>query len=747
MGRETLFLSNHSKIIGFLLVLLSSLASANPRIIAYYPFWVNPPLMTLPVERATQITYAFANLTADGQITSAEPAFDLNKATILPDGRLVQGNYAVLQALKRQHPDLKTVIAIGGWHYSAHFSDVAASPQLRRAMAQSVLDFTARYGFDGIELAWHFPASGGKIGNSQRAEDGQNLLLLLQEIRALSQQRPLTIGLSLGPLNSQIEALPLPQLMPLIDYAVLQVGDYTGAWSPRTGHKSPLYGYEGNIGIDLAVNTLLDKGAVPEKLVLVIPTQGMSFVGVPTTRQGLNQSFQAASFGSWDDPKTGATGMIGQDEATAIIANGQFTANWDARAKAMTYYSAALQQFISIESAQSVAEKLQYAQEKKLAGMALWDLSSDSSTHSLLSQIEHHYYPWRAWGHDMQAWWHNHPAWLDTVLGVVVASLLFLVLGLWLRRYREHRNLEIDIAQLRQVKDVMHSLAPALLDLRQTSCAVLTHSQLAPLQAQAQPLLEYCDRLAWQLEPLLSAELAPVVTDQTLSVAAQRLQTLTEFSQRLSEQRSLEKMLEVTMSFLAQEPQVAGLALYQDGDLLSQQGQALGINSMTEAGAQTQAVWAGETWDDYTLAIQFKQSLSPDDAAFYRSLSQQFATVRAQLYELGRQPQLLSELYEIASRRTKILYIRADKGYSGIYASDLRAPQYITLRLRAIRMYFDEHLLLQVHRSYLVNPKKVTGASKRGRDVWVLNVANEEIPIARQYLSRLRLDFAHWFAE
>ena len=201
-------------------------------------------------------------------------------------------------------------------------------------------------------------------------------------------------------------------------------------------------------------------------------------------------------------------------------------------------------------------------------------------------------------------------------------------------------------------------------------------------------------------------------------------------------------MLEVTMAFLAEESQVQWVALYQDGDLLAQQSQAVGLNSSTAI----QSVWAGETWDDYTLAIEFGQNLSPDDAAFYRSLSQQFATVRSQLYELGRQPQLLSELYEIASRRAKILYIRADKGYSGIYATDFRAPHYITLRLRAIRMYFDERLL-QVHRFYLINPKKVTNASKRGRDVWVLNVANEEIPIARQYLSRLRLDFPHWFTE
>ncbi|MGL6042227.1 MAG: glycosyl hydrolase family 18 protein, partial [Deefgea sp.] len=730
---------------------LSSIASANPRIIAYYPFWVNPPLMSLPVERATQITYAFANLTADGHITPGEPAFDLNKATMLPDGQLVQGNYAVLRALKLKHPDLKTVISIGGWHHSKHFSDVAANPQLRRTLAQSVLDFTAQYGFDGVELAWHFPGSGGKIGNSQRAEDGGNLLQLLKEIRALSQNRPLIVGLSLGPLDAQMAALPIAELMPWIDYGVVQAGDYTGAWSARTGHKSPLYRAEGNISIDLAINTLLKKGAVADKLVLIIPTQGMSFVGVPPAQQGFNQSHLGPSFGTWDDPKTGATGMIGQDEAAATIANGQLTANWDSAAKAMSYYSPALQQFISIESPQSVAEKLRYAKQKNLGGLALWDLSSDSSTHSFLKQIEHEYYPWRAWGHDAQQWWRHHPAWVETLFGVILASLIFIALGLGLRRYRERQLIEIEIAQLRHVMAITQLLPQALVGLRQASLVILNESQHQQLQAQAQPLFEYSERLAWQLEPLLlpppASERVPaaLAQDNELSLSAQRLQALAEFGQRLSEQRSLEKMLEVTMAFLAEESQVRGVALYQDGDLIANQGMPVPLTQAKSTAHQ--AVWAGETWDDYSLAIQFEQALSPDDTVFYRSLCQQFATVRGQLYELGRQPQLLSELYEVASRRAKILYIRADKGYSAIYASDLRAPQYITLRLRAIRMYFDERLLLQVHRSYLVNPKKVTHASKRGRDVWVLNIGNEEIPIARQYLSRLRLEFSQWFAE
>lgn len=251
---------------------------------------------------------------------------------------------------------------------------------------------------------------------------------------------------------------------------------------------------------------MIKKQADPEKLVLQIPTQGMSFIGVPPQNQGFNQSHHGASFGTWDDPKTGATGMIGQDEAALMLARGDFVANWDESAKAMSYYSPKLQQFISLETPQSLAEKLKFAKEKHLAGMALWDLSSDSSTHSLVRQIEAEYYPERALRHDVQQWWAHHPAWIETVFGVLLATVLFIGLGLFIRQRRERQFAEIEIMQLKQVRALMQSLPLALAQLQQSSLAIVSHRQQPQLRAKAQPMLEYSERLAWQLTPFLELE-------------------------------------------------------------------------------------------------------------------------------------------------------------------------------------------------------------------------------------------------
>lgn len=82
-------------------------------------------------------------------------------------------NFAALRKLKQRQPALKTLISIGGWDYSTYFSDVASSAARREAFAQSCLEFILEHGFDGIDLDWEYPVSGGLAGNTNRPQDKQ----------------------------------------------------------------------------------------------------------------------------------------------------------------------------------------------------------------------------------------------------------------------------------------------------------------------------------------------------------------------------------------------------------------------------------------------------------------------------------------------------------------------------------------------------------------------------------------------
>lgn len=95
----------------------------------------------------------------------------------------LRGNFNQLIKLKQRYPHLKTLISVGGWSWSNRFSDVAADPALRENFANSAVDFLRKYQFDGVDLDWEYPVSGGLQGNSRRAEDKQNFTLLLQKTR------------------------------------------------------------------------------------------------------------------------------------------------------------------------------------------------------------------------------------------------------------------------------------------------------------------------------------------------------------------------------------------------------------------------------------------------------------------------------------------------------------------------------------------------------------------------------------
>lgn len=68
---------------------------------------------------------------------------------------------------------------------------MAAFEDSRKQFARSALKILTYYGFDGIDLDWEYPTSGGGI-----AQDKQNFVALLKEIKtAIS---PWGLGLSVA---------------------------------------------------------------------------------------------------------------------------------------------------------------------------------------------------------------------------------------------------------------------------------------------------------------------------------------------------------------------------------------------------------------------------------------------------------------------------------------------------------------------------------------------------------------------
>lgn len=121
----------------------------------------------------THAIYSFVGINADATIKVLDPNLDLEE-----NGG--KGNIKKFVSLKSANPRLKTMVAIGGWNEgSAKFSAVAANQELRVQFAENAAAFCKKYGFDGLDMDWEYPAQ--RDGNP--AIDRANFVLMLRELR------------------------------------------------------------------------------------------------------------------------------------------------------------------------------------------------------------------------------------------------------------------------------------------------------------------------------------------------------------------------------------------------------------------------------------------------------------------------------------------------------------------------------------------------------------------------------------
>ncbi|KAF4250872.1 hypothetical protein CNMCM8714_008771 [Aspergillus fumigatus] len=71
-------------------------------------------------------------------------------------------------ALKQKKSTLKTYISVGGWDLGGKvFSDMVRFPGSRRAFIDSAIAMMNKYGFDGIDIDWEYPAAEDRGKSSQ----------------------------------------------------------------------------------------------------------------------------------------------------------------------------------------------------------------------------------------------------------------------------------------------------------------------------------------------------------------------------------------------------------------------------------------------------------------------------------------------------------------------------------------------------------------------------------------------------
>lgn len=304
------------------------------------------------------VHYAFAGIGSDYKIAPQDTYIDYK-------------NFDQLKAVKKSNLNLHVLISVGGWGNSSRFSDMALTASARNTFAKSCADFVKKYGFDGVDIDWEYPVSGGATG---RPEDKTNFTLLMKALReALDAQgrsdgKYYYLSFAGGASNGYVGNVQLSQLSKYVDYALNMTYDMHGPWDEYADLNAPLYtpaeaSPQYKISADSSVRYWLNAGFPANKLIMGIPFYGYVYDVADSLNNGLYRQFTSAKPAGYDTI------------VNKYLSNGIYKNFFHTGAQVPYLYGDG--KFISYDNPASVAKKAEYAAAKGLKGVSAWELSFD----------------------------------------------------------------------------------------------------------------------------------------------------------------------------------------------------------------------------------------------------------------------------------------------------------------------------------------------------------------------------------
>ncbi|MEU6124798.1 chitinase C-terminal domain-containing protein [Streptomyces sp. NPDC047123] len=237
----------------------------------------------IPWDKITHINYAFAHIDKDNKLSVGADG-EKNAATGMTwpgvagaemDPALpYKGHFNLLTKYKKQHPNVKTLISVGGWaETGGYFGDdgkrvnsggfysmaTNADGSVNQAgidtFADSAVSFIKKYGFNGVDIDYEYPTTmkdagnplDYSISNARRAGLVKGYAALMKSLRqkldragaADGKHYMLTVAApSSGYLLRGMETF---QVQKYLDYVNIMSYDLHGAWNEYVGPNASLF--------------------------------------------------------------------------------------------------------------------------------------------------------------------------------------------------------------------------------------------------------------------------------------------------------------------------------------------------------------------------------------------------------------------------------------------------------------------------------------------------------------------------
>ncbi|MCW5254043.1 chitinase C-terminal domain-containing protein [Streptomyces sp. SHP 1-2] len=260
------------------------------RVIGYFTGWRTgkdgkPAYLAsdIPWDKITHINYAFAHVDGSNKLSVGgdgpnNPATGMTWPGVSGaemDPQLpYKGHFNQLTKFKKQHPNVKTMISVGGWaETGGYFADdgsrvnsggfysmaTNADGSVNTAgietFANSSVDFIRKYGFSGVDIDYEYPTSMKDTGNpldwsfanARRAGLVKGYAVLMKTLREKLDRAGAADGkhylLSVAAPSSGylLRGMETFQVQKYLDYVNIMSYDLHGAWNEHVGPNASLF--------------------------------------------------------------------------------------------------------------------------------------------------------------------------------------------------------------------------------------------------------------------------------------------------------------------------------------------------------------------------------------------------------------------------------------------------------------------------------------------------------------------------
>ncbi|WP_053058339.1 glycoside hydrolase family 18 protein [Pedobacter sp. BMA] len=335
--------------------------TSKTNVIAYYT-GNGTVLENYPIEKITHLIYSFGHLKGDSMF--------IHNAK---DSALI----ANMVALRKRNPELKVMLAMGGWSACPNCSEVFSRADGRKTFARTTKTLLDYFHADGIDIDWEYPAVLGYPGHKYAESDKQHFTRLIKELRrTLGKKAEISFAAG-GTKNCLDSCFEWKKVMPLVNRVNLMSYDLVGGYATTSGHHTPLFSTDKQeLSADYAIKEMLRYGVPADKIALGAAFYARVFENTADANQGLYQ------------PTKFLHGISSRDYKKTLTAENGYTYYWDDLAKAPYYYNSATKQLVTFDDAKSITLKTRYVIDHKLNGIMFWELNDDPYSDGLLDVID-----------------------------------------------------------------------------------------------------------------------------------------------------------------------------------------------------------------------------------------------------------------------------------------------------------------------------------------------------------------------